>query len=84
MALPLDAIPSQFCSGELEAVVVSAFEAENPDVIVIEGQGALSHPAFSTSAFILRGSQPTGVILQHAPGRLHRCDFANMPMPDPD
>ena len=79
----LDAIPSQFCAGELEAVMVEAFERDRPDVIVVEGQGALSHPAFSTSAFILRGSQPDGVILQHAPGRAHRCDFADMPMPTP-
>lgn len=79
----LDAVPSQFCAGELEAVIVEAFERQQPDVIIIEGQGALSHPAFSTSAFILRGSQPDGVILQHAPGRKHRCDFADMPMPTP-
>ena len=77
----LDAVPSQFCSGEMEAAVVEAFEGENPDVIVIEGQGALSHPAYSTSSLILRGSQPHGVVLQHAPGRAHRCDCEKMPMP---
>ncbi len=60
---------------------MAAFEAEDPDVIIIEGQGALSHPAFSTSAFILRGSVPDGVVVQHAPGRRHRCDFPQMPMP---
>ena len=27
----LDAVPSQFCAGELEATVVKAFEIENPD-----------------------------------------------------
>ena len=79
----LDAIPSQFCSGELEATIVEAFERENPDVIVIEGQGALSHPAFSTSSFILRGSCPDGVVLQHAPARTSRCDFPLMAMPTP-
>ena len=79
----LDAIPSQFCAGELEAAIVEAFECEKPDVIIVEGQGALSHPAYSTSSFILRGSCPHGVILQHAPGRLHRCDFEKMPMPTP-
>ena len=79
----LDAIPSQFCTGELESAVIAAFEGEKPDLIVVEGQGALSHPAFSTSAFILRGSQPESVILQHAPGRAHRCDFEDMPMPNP-
>ncbi|MHA2940416.1 DUF1611 domain-containing protein [Vibrio sp. RC27] len=77
----LDAVPSQFCAGELESVIVQAYEEENPDLIIIEGQGSLSHPAFSTSSFILRGSCPTGVILQHAPKRIHRCDFPNYSMP---
>lgn len=82
--IALDAVPSQFCSGELEATIVEAFESENPDVIIIEGQGALSHPAYSTSSFILRGTCPDGVVLQHAPERLHRCDFPQMEMPTPD
>ncbi|MCZ4279913.1 DUF1611 domain-containing protein [Kiloniella laminariae] len=81
--IAMDAIPPQFCCGELEGAIVKADQAERPDVILIEGQGALSHPAFCTSAFILRGSQPDGVILQHAPKRAHRCDFPTMPMPDP-
>ena len=63
----LDAIVPQFCSGEMEDQVVAAFEGEDPDVIIVEGQGALSHPAYLTSAYILRGSRPAGVILQHAP-----------------
>jgi uncharacterized NAD-dependent epimerase/dehydratase family protein len=52
----MDAVPPQFCCGELEGAIVAASEAEQPDVILIEGQGALSHPAFCTSAFILRGA----------------------------
>jgi uncharacterized NAD-dependent epimerase/dehydratase family protein len=79
----MDAVPPQFCCGELERQIVAASVAEAPDVILIEGQGALSHPAFCTSAFILRGSQPDAVLLQHAPKRPHRCDFPAMPMPDP-
>ncbi|MFN3233400.1 MAG: DUF1611 domain-containing protein [Alphaproteobacteria bacterium] len=81
--IALDAIPSQFCSGEMEATVVAAFEGENPDVIIVEGQGALSHPAYLTSTFILRGSRPDGVVLQHAPGRTNLGDFSQMPMPNP-
>ncbi len=77
----LDAIPSQFCSGEMEATVVEAFEGEGPDVIVVEGQGALSHPAYLTSTFILRGSRPEGVVLQHAPGRNRLGDFPALAMP---
>ena len=81
--ISLDAIPSQFCPGELESTIVEAFEGEHPDVIIIEGQGALSHPAYSTSSLILRGSQPDGIVLQHAPGRASRCDFPQMLMPTP-
>ena len=79
----LDAIPCQFCSGELEAAVVEAFEGEHPDVIIIEGQGALSHPAYLSSTFILRGGRPDAVILQHAPARRMLGDFPDVPTPTP-
>lgn len=77
----VDAMVPQFRSGEVEKQVVLAFETENPDVIVIEGQGSLSHPAYLSSGAIIRGSQPDGIIVQHAPARRVRDDFAFMPMP---
>ncbi len=77
----LDAVPAQFCAGEMEAAVVDAFEAEQPDVMIIEGQGALSHPAYLTSAYILRGSRPQAVILQHAPKRRRLSDFGTLVAP---
>lgn len=77
----LDALVPQFCSGEVEDQVVAAFEGEDPDVIVVEGQGALSHPAYITSAHILRGSRPAGVIVQHAPKREVLGDFPMVAMP---
>jgi uncharacterized NAD-dependent epimerase/dehydratase family protein len=77
----LDALVPQFCSGEVENQVVAAFEGEDPDVIIVEGQGALSHPAYITSAHILRGSQPEAVIVQHAPGRKVLGDFPMVDMP---
>lgn len=81
--LALDAIPGQFGAGEMEAAVVDAFEAEDADVIIIEGQGALSHPAYSSSAFILKGSRPDAVVLQHAPGRPRLSDFPAFATPSP-
>src|SRR3954469_23081499 len=77
----LDALVPQFCSGEVAHQVVAAFEGEDPDVIVVEGQGALSHPAYLTSGHILRGSRPEAVIVQHAPKRQVLGDFPMMPMP---
>jgi len=77
----LDAIVPQFCSGEVENQVVAAFHGEDPDVIVVEGQGALSHPAYMSSTHILRGSRATAVIVQHAPRRRTLGDFPMMPVP---
>lgn len=77
----LDAHVPQFCSGEVEDQVVRAFEGEDPDVIIVEGQGALSHPAYLTSAHILRGSRPAAVIVQHAPARRMLGDFPMVAMP---
>ncbi|MET0727888.1 MAG: DUF1611 domain-containing protein [Acidimicrobiales bacterium] len=79
----LDAIPCQFCAGEMEAAVLEAWDAERPDVIIIEGQSSLSHPAYLSSGFILRGSRPDGVVLQHAPARRSLSDFPAVPMPSP-
>ncbi len=79
----LDAIPAQFCAGELEGAVIDAFENEKPDVIIVEGQGALSHPTYMSSTFVLRGACPAGVVLQHAPGRSVLSDFPLVPMPTP-
>jgi len=77
----LDAVPCQFCAGEMEATVVEAFEKEHPDVIVLEGQGALSHPAYLSSTYVLRGGRPDAVIVQHAPARRWLDDFPDVGMP---
>ncbi len=82
-AVALDAVPAQFVTGELEATVVEAFRSEDPDVIVVEGQGALSHPTYLSSTAILRGSLPSAVILQHAPTRTTVSDFPMFDVPTP-
>jgi uncharacterized NAD-dependent epimerase/dehydratase family protein len=77
----MDALVSQFAIGEIENAVVQAFEQENPDIILVEGQSAVSHPAFMSSVGILKGCMPDGVILQHPPARKFRCDFPHLSMP---
>jgi len=77
----IDALVSQFVIGEIENAVVRAFEQENPDIILVEGQSSVSHPAFMSSVGILKGCMPDGVILQHPPSRKFRCDFPLLPMP---
>jgi uncharacterized NAD-dependent epimerase/dehydratase family protein len=77
----IDALVSQFVIGEIENAVVQAFDLENPDIILVEGQSAVGHPAFMSSLGILKGSMPDGVILQHPPARKFRCDFPHLAMP---
>jgi len=71
--IPLDAIRGDYVVGELENAIVQAYEAEKPKVIIVEGQGALSHEAYVTgSRTIVNASSPNAVIIQHAPGRKYR------------
>ena len=77
----IDAIPSQFMTGEIENEIMKAYENEKPDIIIVEGQGALSHPAYISSCAIIRGSRPGAIIVQHPPKRENLGDFHFMGMP---
>ncbi|WP_353259510.1 DUF1611 domain-containing protein [Prochlorothrix hollandica] len=79
--IAIDALVSQFVVGEIEHAIVQAFDQEDPDIILVEGQSAVSHPAFMSSLGILKGSLANGVILQHPPARKFRCDFPHLAMP---
>ncbi len=79
--IAVDVLSSGFQNGEVENEIMKADAAENPDIIVVEGQGALSHPAFTSSTAIMRGARPQAIILQHPPKRKDRCDFPGIPMP---
>lgn len=79
--IAIDVLSSGFSTGEVENAILQAVESENPDIIVVEGQGALGHPAFTSSCAIARGALPDAVILQHPPKRVNRCDYPNIPMP---
>jgi uncharacterized NAD-dependent epimerase/dehydratase family protein len=79
--IAIDVLTSGFATGELENAVVMADEEQKPDIIIVEGQGALSHPAFTSSSAIIRGSMPDAIIIQHPPKRMHHCDYPEIPMP---
>lgn len=78
----VDVLSSGFATGEVEHAILRADENEKPDIIIVEGQGALSHPAFTSSSAILRGSVPDAVIIQHPPKRKNHCDYSEIPMPN--
>src|SRR3990172_758133 len=81
----IDSIKGDFMVGELESQIVKAYEENRPKVIVVEGQGSISHPAYvcGTRA-ILMASMPSGIVMQHAPARKMRSfrrDVVSWPMP---
>ena len=79
--IALDVLTSGFATGEVENAIMKAVATEQPDIIIIEGQGALSHPAFTSSSAILRGALPNAIIIQHPPKRKNHCDYPKLPMP---
>ncbi|MFO7990783.1 MAG: DUF1611 domain-containing protein [Thermoplasmata archaeon] len=83
--LPLDSIKGDYMVGELEHQIWKAWREKKPDVILIEGQGSISHPAYVCgSRAVLAASQPDGVVLVHAPARKYRHykeDEIRWPMP---
>ncbi|MBD1259384.1 DUF1611 domain-containing protein [Maribacter polysiphoniae] len=74
-SMVMDSCINDFVSGEIEHAVVSAYENENPDVIVIEGQGSLMNPAYPGGFEILAAGRPDFVIMQHAPKRVEYDGF---------
>ena len=79
--IAVDVLASGFAAGEVENAVINAHEKEHPDIIVVEGQGALSHPAYTSSSAIVKGANPNAIILQHPPRRTNHCDYPDIPMP---
>ncbi len=77
----IDAIVEEFMTGEIENAVMEAYDKEGPDIIIVEGQGALSHPAYISSCAIIRGARPRAIVVQHPPKRKNLGDFPYMPMP---
>ena len=67
---PLDALVSDFVAGATEELVLKAAE-RRPDLIFVEGQGTLTHPAYSgVTASLLHGSLPDVIVLADEPRRL--------------
>ena len=79
-SLVMDSLINDFVSGEIEHAVHEAWKNENPDAIVIEGQGSLMNPAYPGGFEILAAGRPDYVILQHAPKRLEYDGFPGYPL----
>jgi len=70
----VDAVPSDFVSGVVEKMVMDV--SKNREIVFVEGQGAVSHPAYGSVALgILYGSKSDYVIMVHDPARKNSGSF---------
>ncbi|NJL48131.1 MAG: DUF1611 domain-containing protein [Leptolyngbyaceae cyanobacterium SM2_5_2] len=67
--IPLDAVRVDYASGAVEAMMMRY--GYDYDFLFVEGQGSLLNPASTATLPLLRGSQPTHLILAHRAGQTH-------------
>ncbi len=75
--IPLDAIRVDFSAGAVEREVLRYRTAE---LVIVEGQGALGHPASTATMPLLRGSMPTHFVLCHRAGQAHLTTMPHVPL----
>jgi uncharacterized NAD-dependent epimerase/dehydratase family protein len=81
----LDAVRVDYAGGAVEAAVLAAAEGVGSEALVlVEGQGSLAHPGSTATLPLMRGSQPTDLLLVHRAGQTHvrtRPDAAPVAIP---
>ena len=80
--VPLDAVRVDYAAGAVEqAVLAAAAGGDASSWVLVEGQGSLCHPGSTATLPLLRGSQPTDLLLVHRAGQAHIRGLAEVPLP---
>ena len=75
---PVDCVVSDFVNGAAEKLVLAN---QHHDILVIEGQGSLSHPRYSAVTLgLLHGTMPQGLIMCYEAGRTHIKGMDDIPL----
>ncbi len=78
--IAVDHVISDYVAGAAERLVHEG--AERGELLFVEGQGALFHPAYSgVTLGLLHGSAPDLLILVHKPNATHNRNYPEVPIP---
>ena len=79
----LDAVRVDYAAGAVEAAVLRAADAlPEQGLVLVEGQGSLCPPASTATLPLLRGTQPTALLLVHRAGQQSIDRLPQIPLPD--
>jgi len=76
---PVDCVVADFVNGAIEKQILAN---QHHDILVVEGQGSISHPRYSAVTLgLLHGCLPHGMILAYEAGRKTVLGMDYMPLP---
>ena len=78
----LDAVRVDYAAGAVEQAVLAAAAGAGPEVLVlVEGQGSFCHPGSTATLPLIRGSQPTALLMVHRAAQVSIHNQPHIPLP---
>ena len=80
--IAVDAVVSDFIAGAAEQLVVEGYDRGGRDLLLVEGQGAIVHPAYSgVTLGLIHGTAPHIYVLCHLAGTTEVEGYPGHPLP---